>query len=221
MSVLDRHKMMPEQVSFNPDRFKNDFHGEQSLEQWWCGMATVKGQGSTYDAPLSFAWRRKRMVKSNGYITHRVHNNAGKLVPASISLKAPWDHRVDWASLFKDFIGIFPPQIAMLHLFTERETGRGGPWSSFEIGSFGAALDPTPPNLAWSMFFGDEFAGHGQRDQMRELGFGVEDHPNGYRVEVTDQLNDVEDRFGYFSSRRSVLKGMYPPTLFSIDSEPY
>ncbi|MCC7633268.1 hypothetical protein [Stenotrophomonas rhizophila] len=220
IAILSRHGLAPEQVSFNPDRFKEEYDGEAALEKWWAAMATVRSRGRTYESPMSFAWRRKKVVKSSGYVTHRVLNDAGELVPADVGVTAQWDSRVDWRSVFRELINIFPPQIAMLHLFTSSELGRRGPWSSFEIGSFGAALDPQPPNLAWSMFFGEKFSKEGNRDQIRDAGFKVDELLDGYLIELTGELGDVGKDFENFSTRRAMLKSLYRPGMFRIDEEP-
>lgn len=220
VALLDSHGLTPEQVSFNPDKFKDDFLGDESLERWWAVMATVKSQGRSFEAPMPFAWRRKRVVKSSGYVWHRVHNQAGRLVPASVSISAPWNSRIDWRLLFSELVRIFPPQIGMLHLFTPREVGQRGAWSSFEIGSFGASLAPELHNLAWATYFGDEFSVEGDRDAMKKEGFTVDEYANGYLVQVTTSLEDVDRSFDLFSAKRAKLKTLYRNELFSIKDEP-
>jgi len=220
VALLESHGMTPEQVSFNPDKFKDDFLGDESLERWWAAMATVKSQGRSFEAPMSFAWRRKRVVRSSGYVRHRIYNHAGKVVPASVSISAPWNSLVDWGMLFSELVRIFPPQIGMLHLFTPRETGRRGAWSSFEIGSFGASLAPELHNLAWATYFGDEFSEEGDRDAMKAEGFIVDEYENGYLVQVTASLEDLDRSFDVFSSKRIKLKTLYRRELFSITDEP-
>lgn len=85
VELLDSHGLTPEQVSFNPDKFMDDFLGDESLERWWAAMASVRSQGRSFEAPMPFAWRRKRVVKSSGYVRHRIYNHAGKLVPGSVN----------------------------------------------------------------------------------------------------------------------------------------
>lgn len=220
VDLISRHGMAPEQVSFNPDKFKDEFCGEKSLEQWWAAMAVLTSRGRTYKSPMSFAWRRKRAVKASGYVTHTIYNDTGQRVPGDVSITAPWDSRVDWRAVFRGLVNIFPPQIAMLHLFTGSEIGRAGPWSSFESGSFGAALDPHPPNIAWSMFFGEKFAKEGNRDQIRDAGFKLDELLDGYLFEVTDELEDIDRDFEHFSRRRAILRTLYRPGMYRIDEEP-
>lgn len=220
IALLDRHGLSPEQVSFNPDKFKDEFLGDESITHWWAALATIKSQGRSYESPMPFAWRRKKAVRSTGYLRHRIHNHAGKLVPASINFTAAWGKLVDWAEFFDGLVRIFPPQIGTLHLFTERETGRRGAWASFQIGSFGASLSPELHNLAWATYFGNEFADEGDRSAMLRAGFAVREYPNGYMVQVTDRLGDVDTDFDMFSTKRAELKSLYRPGRFSILDEP-
>lgn len=220
VALLDSHGLSPEQVSFNPDKFKDDFLGDESLQRWWAAMATIKSQGYSFEAPMPFAWRRKRVVKSSGYVRHRIYNRAGKLNPGSISMSSPWSSRIDWKMLFSELARIFPPQIGMLHLFSSRELGRRGAWSSFETGSFGAALAPEVHNLAWATYFGDEFAQEGDQDAMKRAGFIIDEYTNGYLVQVTASLEDLDRSFNPFSAKRAELKTLYRHGLFSIQDEP-
>lgn len=220
VALLDSYCLIPEQVSFNPDKFKDDFLGDESLQRWWAAVAIVKSQGRSFEAPMSFAWRRKKTVKSSGYVRPRIYNHAGKLVPGSVSISAPWNSRTDWRMLFSELVRIFPPQIGTLHLFTSCELGRRGAWSSFEIGSFGASRAPELHNLAWATYFGDEFSEEGDRNAMKRAGFIVDEYANGYLVQVTANLEDVDRSFDLFSAKRAELKTLYRHGLFSIKNEP-
>jgi hypothetical protein len=220
VALLDSHGLTPEQVSFNPDKFKDDFLGDESLERWWAAIATVRSQGRSFEAPMPFAWRRKKVVRSSGYVRHRIYNHAGKLVPGSVSISAAWNTRIDWRMFFSELVRIFPPQIGMLHLFTSREIGRRGAWSSFEIGSFGASLAPELHNIAWATYLGDEFSEEGDRAAMKREGFIVDEYANGYLVQVTASLEDLDRSFDLFSAKRAELKTLYRQGIFNIKDEP-
>lgn len=122
--------------------------------------------------------------------------------------------------MFSELVRIFPPQIGTLHLFTSRELGRRGAWSSFEIGSFGASLAPELHNLAWATYFGDEFSEEGDRNAMKRAGFIVDEYANGYLVQVTANLEDVDRSFDLFSAKIAELKTLYRHGPFSIKNEP-
>lgn len=213
-------QLYPEQVSHNPDRFKDAFTGAETLDVWWNEVAQMRFEGAISDFSLDFAWRRKAAVKSTGYVCHTTRNNRGAMLPGTVNLTCQWSSKVDWIEVFRALIDIFPPRLAMLHLFTAPELGRPSPWSSFEAGSFGAALKPDITNIAWAMYYGDEFAEEGDRQRMRERGFAVDERSNGYLVTVTEKLEDVKDGFDVFSRHRAELKTLYRPGRFRIEEEP-
>lgn len=219
LSLGDGH-LYPQQVSHNPDRFKDGFKGADALDLWWNEVAQMRVEGTASDFSLDFAWRRKDAVKSTGYVRHTMRNNRGALLPGTVSLTAQWSPKIEWIEVFGALIGVFPPRLAMLHLFTSPEIGRPSPWSSFEAGSFGAALNPDITNIAWAMYYGDEFADEGDRKKMRERGFSVDEQSNGYLVTVTKRLEDVKNDFDSFSRRRAELKTLYRPGRFRIEEEP-
>jgi len=153
-------------------------------------------------------------------VRHGIVNDAGKLVPSAIVINAPSNKSVAWERLFRSILTLFPAQLAMLHLFTAPENVKSAAWASFEAGSLGASLSPQLPNLAWATYFGDEFAIEGNRQEIRDAGYRVDDFANGYLVKVTDDLQDVETDFADFSHRRAKLKAMYRKGLFRIEEEP-
>lgn len=213
-------QLYPEQVSHNPDRFKDAFSGPDTLDVWWNEVAQIRVEGAISDFSLDFAWRRKAAVKSNGYVCHTTRNNRGAVLPGTVNITCQWSSKVERFEVFRALIDVFPPRLAMLHLFTAPEIGRPSPWSSFEAGSFGAALNPDIANIAWAMYYGDEFSNEGDRQGMRERGFFVDERLNGYLVTVTEKLEDVRNNFNGFSLRRAELKSLYRPGRFRIGEEP-
>ncbi|MCC7633267.1 hypothetical protein [Stenotrophomonas rhizophila] len=220
ISALAAEGMAPQQVSHSSDRFAESFDGEASIAAHWAEMATISARGRTYQSPRRFAWRRRTVVKSSGYVRHGIVNDAGTQVPAAIVITAPWNKSVAWERLFRSILTLFPAQLAMLHLFTAPESVKSAAWASFEAGSLGASLSPQLPNLAWATYFGDEFAIEGNREELRDAGYRVDDFANGYMVKVTDDLQDLETNFAGFSLRRAKLKAMYRKGLFRIEEEP-
>jgi hypothetical protein len=219
VDVLSAEGMAPQQVSHNPDKINEEFN-DGSLAAFWAEMATFKSMGRSRQSALTFAWRRKTVVKSSGYVRHGITNDAGTALPATVVIAAPWNKSVNWTRLFRSLLEIFPAQLGMLHLFTAPEIGKGGAWASFEAGSLGPYLSPQLPNLAWASYFGDEFAAEGNRQQLLGAGYDLEEYPNGYMVRVTPELQSLEANFEDFSRRRAELKSMYRAGLFSISDEP-
>ncbi|RRU13845.1 hypothetical protein [Stenotrophomonas sp. 278] len=223
LRVLSSHGglLAPEQVSHNADRFKDAFVGEQSLEQWWSEVATLRAAGVASEYVLDFAWRRKATIRSKGYLRHTMRNRAGKLLPCTLSITAEWNRRFDWYGLFNELVDKFPPQLAMLHLFTDAERSSDESSVYFEAGSFGALADPQPINLAWANYYGDEFAQEGARSAMKESGFDVSERDGGYLVKVTGELSDLERDIEKFWERRRALRQHFRPGFFELPNIPH
>lgn len=59
------------------------------------------------------------------------------------------------------------------------------------------------------MFFGEKFAKEGNRDQIRDAGFKLDELLDGYLLEVSDELGDIDRDFEYFFRRRAILRSLY------------
>ena len=180
----------------------------------------MRANGVLSDFYQDFAWRRKRAVKHSGYIAHTSRNIRGQIVPGSANLCSAPSDKVDWYSLFKTWCDIFPPQLGMLHLFTEPELSPEVQNNSFQIGSFNAALKPDVPNVGWAMFYGDEFANEVDADRIAALGYPIEETGSGYLVRVTSNIEDVTSDFPKFSERRAELKRLFREDFFLVKHEP-
>lgn len=55
---------------------------------------------------------------------------------------------------------------------------------------------------------------------MKAEGFIVDEYENGYLVQVTASLEDLDRSFDVFSAKRIKLKTLYRRALFSITDEP-
>lgn len=212
--------LLPEQVSDNPDKFTESFLEKALCERIWAAKGSSRANGVLSDFYQGFAWRRKKSIKSLGSVVHAFRNARGQRVPGEIAFKAAYSDKVDWYSLFKVWCEIFPPQLAMLHPFTDPELNPAERTGSFQIGSFNAALKPDIPNVGWGMFYGDEFSQEVNADLIAASGFPVERIGNGYLVRVTNNIQDVVDDFSLFSKRRAELKRLFREGLFLIKEEP-
>lgn len=212
--------LFPERISHNPDMVANTFGEKESYQQFWASKSSMRVNGSPFDFYQDFAWRRKKNIRSVGCVTHTCKNFRGQTVPGSISLTASFSDEVDWYALFKAWCEIFPPQIAMIHLFTDPELSPSVKNGSFQVGSFSAALKPEIPNIGWGMFYGDEYAQEVDVAKIGDSRCHVESIGNGHLVRVTDNIKEVIDDFSFFSSRRSNLKKIFREGLFLINHEP-
>ncbi|NVZ29651.1 hypothetical protein HX881_29155 [Pseudomonas gingeri] len=215
----DEGLLVPEQVSHNADKFIEPFMGTAASEGDWAAKAAIRVNGVLSDFYQDFAWRRKKAVKCSGSVVHTARNARGQLVPGAISFRSVSSERVDWYSLFKAWCEIFPPQLGMLHLFSEPELGPHEKNNSFQIGSFNSALKPDVPNIGWVMFYGDEFSAEVDAERIAASGFPIEKLNNGYLVRVTESLQEVASNFPLFSKRRAELKSLFREDLFLIKTE--
>ncbi|MDR2637805.1 MAG: hypothetical protein LBB55_05645 [Zoogloeaceae bacterium] len=215
--------LIPEQVSYyNPDKFKDPFMGKAACKDIWAVKGIIRSGNSTpREFACDFAWRRKKALKCKGYVVHTMKNIYLKTVPGRINFHSACSEKVDWYSLFKTWCGIFPPQLGMLHIFSEPELEfKVAGSDSFQIGSFNAALKPDVPNAAWAMVYGDEFAEKVDAERIAAAGFPIEKIGNAWLVRVTENIQDVLDDFPRFSKRRAELKSLFPENFFLIKKEP-
>ncbi|WP_257604085.1 hypothetical protein [Pseudomonas tolaasii] len=212
--------LVPEQVSHNADKFVESFMGVAETVAWWASKGTMRVNGALSEFNDHFAWRRKTTIKSTGSVVHTMRNARGRLVPGSVHLRSAISERVDWYSLFKAWSEVFPPQLGMLHLFSNPELGPDTKNNSFQIGSFRAALNPVVPDMGWAMVYGDEFAEEVDVERIAASGFPIEKLNNGYLVRVTENIQDVASDFSLFSQRRAELKSLFRADFFFNENEP-
>lgn len=147
---------------------------------------------------------------------HTFRNIRNKIVPGSARLNSVFSDKIDWYELFKTWSEIFPPQLGMLHYFTEPELGPNEVHNSFQIGSFKAALKPEVPDSGWAMFYGNEFAEKVDADRIANAGFLIEKIGDGYLVRVTNDIQDIAADFQLFAQRRVELKSLFPEGFFLV-----
>lgn len=212
--------ILPEQISHNDDKFLDSFVGADECKDYWGVEGEIRVNGSTSRFHEDFAWRRKKTIKSTGYIRHKTQNIRAQVVPGSLNFRSACSEKVDWYLLFKKWCELFSPQLGCLHQFAGLELDTRHKNDSFQIGSFNAALKPDVPNIGWAMFYGDEFEEAVDADRIAAAGFPVEKINNGYLVRVTENIQDVLDNFPLFSRRRAELKTLFRKDFFLIQHEP-
>lgn len=206
--------LVPEQLSHNPDRYSNPRMDMSCFRECWASVAQLRVNGSMFEFHQDFCWRRKRLVRSSGCLQHKKVNVKGQVVPGSLDFEADWTESVDWAGLFREWCGIIPPQLGMLHVFSRLELDLIDRNGNFAIGSFGPALDPKVPGLGWAMFFGDEFSKQVDPLLIAESGFPLIRMGGGYLVCVTKDLGDVVGDYSGFAERRRHLESILPVGMF-------
>jgi hypothetical protein len=213
--LLENSVLTPDLVSHNPDKFSEIFPGKEGCKEIWASVAQLRVNGSMSEFHQDFCWKRKRTIRSRGAISHRMVNARSRIVPGRLSLHADWSDKVDWCTLFISLCNLLPPQLAMLHLFTEPELNSIGENHNFAIGSFGAALNPEIPGVGWAMFYGDEFSDGIDPKIIEAAGFKVEKIGSGYMVCATKEIRDVVADYAIFLDRREELKRILPAGLFN------
>ncbi|APQ10302.1 hypothetical protein BJP27_01825 [Pseudomonas oryzihabitans] len=211
--------ILPEQISHSADKFVDLFMSGDECRNYWGAEGVIKVNGSASRFYEDFAWRRKKTIKSNGYIRHKTQNIRAQVIPGSINFRSDCSDRLDWYLLFKKWCEIFSPQLGCLHQFGGLELDPRYKNDSFQIGSFNSALKPDVPNIGWAMFYGDEFAEAVDVNKIAAAGFPIERMGNGYLVRVTENFEDVIERFTLFSRRRAELKALFREGFFLVEHE--
>lgn len=211
ISALSRNRhLVPERLSHNPDSFSDPLLDMSFCSGMWATTAELRVNGSMSEFHQDFCWIRRKPVRSSGCIKHTALNVRSQTVPGSLEFDSNWSDEVDWAWLFREWCGIIPPQLGMLHVFTEPELKTINKNGNFAIGSFGSALNPEVPGVGWAMFYGDEFSTLIDPSLITESGFILDRMDNGYLVCVTNDINDVLHDYGAFCERRERLKSILP-----------
>lgn len=210
----------------------------------WASQAVMRINGSLEEFPEDFHWRRRKVAKSQGYVSFAEANKRGKISPACIFLQSQYRKDVDWARLFVNWCDITTPFAAILHPlsaqdgpkknnkdvrdFTYDEDVYQQAWSRFlsgelycefragELNSLVSGLT----NLGWASFFGGEFSTEVDEAVIAAAGFPVQKIGDGYLVQVTENISDVINDFALFSRRRAELKSLFRDGLFMIKDEP-
>ncbi|GFM84116.1 hypothetical protein PSCICN_48080 [Pseudomonas cichorii] len=205
---------LPEQISNNADKFVDLFVDKAGCRKYWEGVGSVRVNGVASPFHEDFAWRRKKAVKSKGYVRHKTTNVRSQIVPGSINFRSDCSEKINWYLLFRTWCEIFSPQLGCLHQFAGIELDPIRKNDSFQIGSFNAALRPDVPNIGWAMFYGDEFAEAVDVEKIAAAGFPIEKINNGYLVRVTEELQSVVSDFSFFFKRRADLKALFREGFF-------
>lgn len=213
-------RLCPELISKKDEDGSKEFTGFDSVQPAWASPAVVSDGSRSIVFHQNFEWRRKKEIKSEGYVIHTSKNIKSQIVPGSIWFKSEFIQDFDFYNIFKIWCEIFAPQIAMMHLFTKPEISEKNIRIDFMRGLFGAAMKPQAQDMGWAMFYGDEFSNVVDFDLLKNVGASVEKIKNGYLVLVTDKISDVIENFPKFSSHRAKLKSFFPEDFFIVKREP-
>ncbi|QSB45844.1 hypothetical protein IDJ81_07120 [Tsuneonella flava] len=221
-----------------------DVDGIMECRAHWASQAVMRANGTSDVFPEDFHWRRRKVAKSQGYVSFAETNARGKKIPARVLLQSQYRKEIDWAGLFVNWCDIATPFAAILHPLTAQDSPRKNnkdvgnysydedvyqqAWSRFLGGEFYCefragelnSLVSGLTNLGWGSFFGGDFSTEVDEAKIVAAGFPVRKIGDGYLVQVTENISDVLDDFALFSKRRAELKSLFRDGLFMIKDEP-
>lgn len=210
----------------------------------WASQAVMRTNGSSDKFTEDFHWRRRKVAKSQGYVSFSEASMRGKKIPTRVFLQSQYRKEIDWAGLFVNWCNITTPFAAILHPRATQESPKKSNkdvrdysydedvyqqvWSRFLCGEFYSefragelnSLVSGLTNLGWASFFGGEFSTEVDEAIIAAAGFPVRKIGDGYLVQVTENISDVIDDFALFSKRRAELKSLFRDGLFMIKDEP-
>ena len=215
----------------------------EDLRPLWAtgrGMGQIVG-GLPHGAVDALLWKRARPLRCEGSFGQTWVNLKGAILPGWVRLKCRYAAAIDFGALFRDFCGLYEPDQAYLHLFTEPELpnpphvqvtyeqiqARTVPqewidhdnWATFRMGLFGALSDQKRYNLGAVNWFPARMLGADLRKALQAAGISVEPSGAGFLVQICG-LDEVASDFATFSRRRALAKRLIGPELFEIRDEP-
>lgn len=221
--LLDEDSLLAPELVSTSERFLEPFIDlDHFVNEWWAipikSYVDDQFVGERFGGPH---WKRKSALAGRGMVNHGLINAKHLRTPSTLWFQSRWDKRVSFTHLFEEWVELAEPNIGMLHLFTDAESGllQGGAGSSFAVGSFGGPAKPGIPNIGWAMAYGEGYAEEVDVARIKAAGFPVDEFGGVVIVRVTESLSDLQDNFSYFSRRRNELKAMFRPDLFWIKGE--
>ena len=121
---------------------------------------------------------------------------------------------MDWLERFKFWYCLTNAQVAMLHLFTDKELGLSGD-DGFKSCGFNSLLNPTLSGLGWVLFLGKDKRAGVDAKAISNAGFFVDSLGEGTVIRVTENIDDVWRDFERFNSERNRLRNILPDALFA------
>lgn len=200
-----------------------EFETVEQCRESWAWMTQLRAHGSKHDFPLGLGWRRKKTVRYQAEMKHSANNALGRWNGGSLSVFAAPHKTVDWLPVFRRVCDALTPTFGLLHYFVPVEDAEGtGTAASYFRGGVipSKGMPKCIPNIGWATFFGQEFSENVRAEEIAGAGFAVDKLNDGYLIRITDNINDVADRYPYFSNRRAQLKKFFPADFFLIRDEP-
>lgn len=240
-------KLTPQKAAIFGDvtaKYGFDVENIEDCKEHWASKAEMRHDGSLSEFNADFNWKRRKIAKSQGYVTFSNTNRRGKKIPARVWFRSQYRKEIDWAGLFVNWCEITAPFAAILHPLVSMDRPKRNDkdvrdynyeedvfeqaWSRFLSGTFYCefragelnSMVSGLTNLGWASWFGDDFAKEVNEKAIAAAGFPIQKIGNGYLVQVTEDINDVCDDFPKFSKRRAELKALFRDDLFLIKEEP-
>ena len=215
--------LMPDLLDSGEDGpHRTPFDDLETAMNQWGKTFSLDMRGGDPDAYWGARWKRKQEPRYNAYFMHGIFNRRNFLTPSTLSFKAKWNPKVDWAELFLRLCNACDTRAALMHHLTPRELSSA--ISDFAYGIIAPTLntrfhDLRFPGITWAMMFGAEFLDRVDARAIKDAGFGVRQVGTGYLVQVTDSLLDVLKRYDHFCERRETLLAFVPASVLRDTSD--
>jgi hypothetical protein len=213
---------------FTPDRVgimerrTKPFVDVEQCKAYWGGVNHMEpADGHPFDFYDDFVWTRRKKIKTSGMIRHALYRpRFNDTVPASISVDYGLAMDADWNSVFSRFCSLCKPMYAMLHLFDGIELTFGTEEvrrDHFRYGGYHWHLAKRQfPNLAWINLFDGKFRDIADRSALEKDGFHTETIGDGWLLQLTTSIADVQADFVNFSEIRKKAKRHFPEKFFLV-----
>jgi len=179
----------------------------------------------------SLIWKRAKPLNASGSFDYAWYNRVawGRL-PSRAHLTAKYAKRIDYLSFFKHWCALYEPAQAYLHFITKHvrdedrapgeklappgETERKK--DAFLRGFFGPLQDETTFDLGCVNFFSRDWLGEAAITGLQNSEIEVTPYANGVLVFLTSGLEDLEQEFETFVTRRSIAKSIIGVERFEL-----
>jgi hypothetical protein len=194
------------------------------LDRYSCQIALASwkdGQSRLWILSNARPFGAGSKIKTAGMIRHALYRpRSNDTVPASISVDYGLEAKEDWSGVFTRFCSLCKPMYAMLHLFDGIELTFGTEEirrDDFRFGGFHWHFAKHQfPNLAWINLFDGKFRDIADRSALEKDGFHTETIGDGWLLQLTSSIADVQTDYAQFVEVRRKAKKHFPEKFFLI-----
>lgn len=211
----------PERLGIMERRTK-PFESTGDCKAYWGGVDhMMPADGGAFDFYDDFVWTRRKKVKTAGIVQHTQYRpRFMDTIPASIRVEFGFEIIEDWKYIFSRFCSLCKPMYAMLHPFDGVELSFGSEdmrRDHFISGGYHWHLAKNQfPNLAWINVFDGKFRDIADRSALEKDGFHTETIGDGWLLQLTPMIADVQADYAQFIAVRAKAKRHFPGKFFLL-----